>query len=494
MPRPSCGISGMAMPTNPPMTQASWSVVSERAKALAWMRLGHVALDRRVERQLGQRLREPGRQAERDQRQQAVEQRRDQRDDGVGEQGEHHGQRRVDALEQRPDGDAEGVAEAGRADHEPEQDLGLPVADRVVAQQERHEHGEEAREPPRSAVGAQREGHRRRGCGSSAAGRCARSAGGREPAQHQRRPRRWLESTFCGSRIAQIGGEHEDHEAVAQRPLRARRSRRGWRAAPTAPAPTTPASETRALALTRVRSGGQQPGDGGGARDAVRLGRHQAAQRGGEQPARLGDHGRGEHPAEEARIAMVAPTAHRRPWLKRSRNGPISGATIAKGSIVRPRNSATWPRASPVGTWKNRVPASEIATAASPAALKACSSISRDRPESPAPSARAARRACATANCPARPRAAAGRRGLRGRPRRDSAAPARRAGPRRRASAPDRVRVRCRRLRLRPAAGRGGRSHVHHLGLRLPAPRRTRVWSCRSPTGQDHQPFAMMRR
>ena len=36
-------------------------------------------------------------------------------------------------------------------------------------------------------------------------------------------------------------------------------------------------------------------------------------------------------------------------------------------------------------------------TAASPAALKACSSISRESPESPAPSARAARRACETA-------------------------------------------------------------------------------------------------
>ena len=41
------------------------------------------------------------------------------------------------------------------------------------------------------------------------------------------------------------------------------------------------------------------------------------------------------------RIAMVVPTAHRRPWLKRSRNGPMSGATIANGSIVRPRNRAT---------------------------------------------------------------------------------------------------------------------------------------------------------
>ncbi len=97
--------------------------------------------------------------------------------------------------------------------------------------------------------------------------------------------------------------------------------------------------------------------------------------------------------ARNARSAIVAPIAQRRPWLKRSRNGPISGATIANGSIVSPRKSATWPRASPVGTWKNSVPASEIATAASPAVLKACISISRDRPESPAPSALAARRA-----------------------------------------------------------------------------------------------------
>ena len=87
----------------------------------------------------------------------------------------------------------------------------------------------------------------------------------------------------------------------------------------------------------------------------------------------------------------MAPMAQRRPWLNRSRNGPISGATTAKGSIVRPRNSATWPRASPEGTWKNSEPASEIATAASPAVLKKCIWISRESPDSPAPSASAAR-------------------------------------------------------------------------------------------------------
>ena len=77
-----------------------------------------------------------------------------------------------------------------------------------------------------------------------------------------------------------------------------------------------------------------------------------------------------------ARSAIVEPIAQRRPWLKRSRNGPSSGATTANGSMVSPRKSATWPRAEP-GAAKKRVPASEMATAASPAALKACSSIRR---------------------------------------------------------------------------------------------------------------------
>ncbi len=65
----------------------------------------------------------------------------------------------------------------------------------------------------------------------------------------------------------------------------------------------------------------------------------------------------------------------------------------ANGSMVRARKSETWPRASPVGTWKNRVPASEIATAASAAALSAPSSIRRASPLLSAPSAAAARRA-----------------------------------------------------------------------------------------------------
>ncbi len=87
------------------------------------------------------------------------------------------------------------------------------------------------------------------------------------------------------------------------------------------------------------------------------------------------------------------PIDQRRPLPNRSSIGPISGATTANGSIVNPRNNDTWPRASPAGTWKKSVPASEIATAASAAALSAPSSIRRARPLLSAPSAPAARRA-----------------------------------------------------------------------------------------------------
>ena len=82
----------------------------------------------------------------------------------------------------------------------------------------------------------------------------------------------------------------------------------------------------------------------------------------------------------KARTAIVAPIAQRRPCANRSRNGPISGATIANGSIVSPRNSATWSRASPDGTWKNRLPASEIATAASPGGVE---DVQLDQPVQP---------------------------------------------------------------------------------------------------------------
>ncbi len=164
-----------------------------------------------------------------------------------------------------------------------------------------------------------------------------------------------------------------------------------------------PASEIRALALTRVRERGTRRGTAAARVTPYALDAMSTPSAAGKSQVESVITAVASTQHRKPRIAMVAPMAQRRPWLKRSRNGPISGATTANGSIVRPRKSATWPRASPVGTWKKSVPASEMATAASPAVLKACISINRESPESPAPSARAARRAWSTVYRPARP-------------------------------------------------------------------------------------------
>ncbi len=152
-------------------------------------------------------------------------------------------------------------------------------------------------------------------------------------------------------------------------------------------APTMPASEIRALALTSVRLVGTTRGTAADRVMPYALEATSTPNAAGNIHLDSVTTALARAQTRKARMAMVPPIAQRRPWLNRSRNGPISGATIANGSIVSPRNSATCPRASPLGTWKNNVPASEIATAASPAALNACSSISRLSPESPAPSA-----------------------------------------------------------------------------------------------------------
>jgi hypothetical protein len=152
-----------------------------------------------------------------------------------------------------------------------------------------------------------------------------------------------------------------------------------------------PDSETRPLALTRVKSRGSRRGTAAARVTPYALDETStpsAAAKTSAEPLVIDD---ASAQQRKARTAIVAPIAQRRPCANRSRNGPIRGATIANGSIVRPRNRATWSRASPDGTWKNRLPASEIATAASPAVLKTCSWIRRCRPDSPAPSASDAR-------------------------------------------------------------------------------------------------------
>ena len=234
-----------------------------------------------------------------------------------------------------------------------------------------------------------------------------------------------LESTLSGSRIASTVAttktakpKRSDHSGPsADSPAAI--------GAATA-APTTPARPVRALALTSGRCSGVSRGTAAARVTAYAFDDTSTPRAAGNSHCESVITAVPSTQQRNARIDIVAPMAHRRPWLNRSRNGPISGATIANGSIVRPRNSATWLRASPVGTWKNSVPAREIATAVSPAALHAWSPISRDSPDSPAPSARAARLAWRPAAAPSRPVA----RAAPAAPRPTARAPVRRPRPR----------------------------------------------------------------
>ena len=146
--------------------------------------------------------------------------------------------------------------------------------------------------------------------------------------------------------------------------------------------------------MTRRDPVGDQPGRGRGLGDAVRLGRDQHAERGREQPrSTRSTTASASTQHRNARIAIVEPIAQRRPWLNRSRNGPISGATIANGSIVRPRNSATWPRASPVGHLEEQRAGQRDRHRGVAGGVERVQLDQPGQPESPAPSAWEARRA-----------------------------------------------------------------------------------------------------
>ena len=195
------------------------------------------------------------------------------------------------------------------------------------AEQERHEHRQEARQQPQPGVAAQREHDRRAGTRSFSPARPRRLTV--LLALRWRRP-------AAGSRIARMVAADEDHERVAQRPLDPKVAARAAIGAEIA-APTTPAERDPAVRLDQGEPRRQQPGHGRGAGHAVRLGGDQAAQRGREE--RTPTRWRPRRPAASRGTPGTpssTPIAQRRPWLNRSRNGPISGATIANGSIVRP--------------------------------------------------------------------------------------------------------------------------------------------------------------
>src|SRR5258708_1563170 len=77
------------------------------------------------------------------------------------------------------------------------------------------------------------------------------------------------------------------------------------------------------------------------------------------------------------RPAIDAATIRRRPPRVRSRKGPSTGATTAKGAIVNRRYSSTLGRAAPTPTSKKSEPASDTVTKASPAVPTAWATASR---------------------------------------------------------------------------------------------------------------------
>ncbi len=189
-------------------------------------------------------------------------------------------------------------AETGRADHDADHHAGAERAVRAhvgVAQQERHEHQQEAAEEPRAAVGAQRERHRARDPGPQPAAPRGAALTGRA---RTARPRpRWSRPP-AGSRIAQTVAMTNSSGRVAQRPLRAGHGReRGdgcrHRGADDA------GQRDPAVGLDQREVAGEQAGYGGGPRDAVRLGRDQHAERGGEDQRGAAGDRRRQRPAQE---------------------------------------------------------------------------------------------------------------------------------------------------------------------------------------------------
>ena len=134
----------------------------------------------------------PGGEAEEHHGQQPVEQRRDTHRHGVGDEHDHDDRARPDPAQHVAQRDADGVAEAGRADDQGEQQLGpvLPAGERLVAQQERHEQGQEAA----TAAAARR-------CSAARAPPMRRHPGRARPTRERARssPRRRRPSPAAGS-------------------------------------------------------------------------------------------------------------------------------------------------------------------------------------------------------------------------------------------------------------------------------------------------------
>ena len=184
--------------------------------------------------------------------------------------------RRVDPLEHRREGDAEGVAEPGRADDDAEQQLRAgqsPIgfsrsrnAMNMVRKPDSHRGPQLARSANATVPGMRIRGRPPARPGrADAATACVLAGVGVDPCGQPDRPDR---------------RQHEQHERVAQRPLRPEDGRQPGDRRRDARADDA-GQRDPAVGLDQGEALREQAGYGGRAGDAVRLGRHQAAERGG---------------------------------------------------------------------------------------------------------------------------------------------------------------------------------------------------------------------
>ena len=111
---------------------------------------------------------------------------------------------------------------------------------------------------------------------------------------------------------------------------------------PITPPPTTPASEIRELVFIKGRSGGSSRGTAAARVTPYALEETRVSSAAGKSRAWLPEAIASPMTMHMSpRMAKVRPIAQRRPWPNRSSSGPISGATIANGTMVSPKKSAT---------------------------------------------------------------------------------------------------------------------------------------------------------
>ena len=210
---------------------------------------------------------------------------------------------------------------------------------------------QEARQPARPAVGAQGEGDRRRGSAPCRGRPPARGCPPGRRRRRQRSPSPWLR--VDPRRAAGSPGSWRPRTArrrsAATTPRRtapparraARRSRR----------PTSPASEIRALALTRVKPRGSSRGTAAARVTPYALEATSTPSAAGNSHGRVADHRGGQHPAQEGaqrhrRADRPAP-AVAEPVEERARSAAPRSRTAASSGRGRARPGRAPRRSAP---------------------------------------------------------------------------------------------------------------------------------------------------